>query len=821
WEKARRKIYPILRNQLGHDFAGYKPNTFARRVQRRMHVTHAASLDAYVERLKSDPAEVSALFRDLLINVTGFFRDKSAFEALAKAVIPEIFAGRGAQDTVRVWVPGCATGEEVYSIAILAREFMDGLTAIPRVQIFATDIDEHALSVARAGRYPREALEGVTAERRRRFFHPDAAGFVIAKEIRELCVFSPHSVIRDPPFSRVDLISCRNLLIYFGLDSQNQVIPIFHYALRPRGFLFLGASENVSQFGELFAAVDKKHRIYKARDGAGSRLRLAGLMGPQRTDFRAEAVARAATTAGTSLRDQINAQVLGEFAPAHVVVGRDGDVVYYSTKTGKYLEAAPGSPSRQLLTMVRKGLRLDVRSALRECVESGARIVRPGLLSEGPDGQTQLVTLTIEPVSGRNGEEPLYLLLFADQGPPGTEAEAISRLRSSADGASERLEAELRETRERLQSLIEEYETALEELKSSNEELVSVNEELQSTNEEMEASKEEMQSLNEELQTVNAELHGKVDALDAANADLQNLFESTQVATIFLDRDLAIRSYTPAVGQLFNILPTDRGRPITDLASRIPLPGLADDIAQVLADGQRLERRMEQAQTSYLLRVAPYRDSSARNEGVVVTLVDVTSLTQAEAHLQVMIAELNHRVKNMLTVAIAITSETHKGARTVTEFRVSLIDRLHAMARSYELLSRENWIGASIDELVRQQLAPFGLERVTFGGPPVKLKPRQALSVGMVLHELATNASKYGAFSADAGKVDLAWTQVDGEIRLDWREHGGPATGEPPRRGFGLKLVEREAAHNLGGEVKIEFPSAGARASVAFPVASD
>ncbi|HEY1750209.1 MAG TPA: CheR family methyltransferase, partial [Caulobacteraceae bacterium] len=504
---ARQEICAILRNQLGHDFAGYKEKTFLRRVQRRMQVARLETLKAYVELLRRDPKEVAALFRDLLINVTNFFRDADAFKVLEEQVIAKLFDGRGADETVRVWVPGCATGEEVYSIAILLREHMETLTAVPRVQVFATDIDEPALGVARAGRYPEALLDGVSDERRKRFFHHEEGSYLLNKDVRDLCVFSPHSVIRDPPFSRLDLISCRNLLIYFGIDMQNQVIPTFHYALRPGGYLFLGTSENVSQFAELFAPVDKKQRLFRAREHNGVAPRVPLLVSTIRPHAYASARTGLRDLTGTALRQAVESHVLERIAPAHVVVNREGDVVYYSARTGKYLEATVGAPNRQLLTMARKGLRLDLRGLLREAMESGRRIVREDVVVDTDDDRVQRVTLSVEPLGEPNGQDQLFLVVFSDAGPSLGRGEAASPA-TSPDEATVQLERELRETRERLQSLIEEYETALEELKSSNEELVSVNEELQSTNEELEASKEELQSLNEELHTVNAELNG-------------------------------------------------------------------------------------------------------------------------------------------------------------------------------------------------------------------------------------------------------------------------------------------------------------------------
>jgi two-component system CheB/CheR fusion protein len=817
-DENRRAIYALLRDQIGHDFEGYKPLTFMRRVQRRMQVVQLTTLEAYIERLKQDPAEVSALFHDLLINVTNFFRDAEAFSKLEALVIPRLFEGRGPNDTVRVWVPGCSTGEEVFSIAMLMREHVDRLAAPPKVNIFATDIDDKALAVARSGRYPEALLDSVSTERRKRFFIPDGGSFVIAKEVRDLCIFSPHSVIRDPPFSRMDLVSCRNLLIYFGPQVQAQVIPTFHYSLRSGGYLFLGGSENVSQYSDLFAPVDKKHRIFRSREDGGARrpLALNGNLGGGLSSLGSE-FSRRSSTGALALRQSVEQQVLDRFAPPHVVTSRDGEVIYYSARTGKYLESPSGAPSRQLMNLARKGLRLDLRTAFREAVESNTTATREHLELEGENGQIQLVTLTVQPILNSPDGEPLLLVLFTDEGVPLSRQEVSVRAGARRFGDAEHLEQELRDTRDRLQSLIEEYETALEELKASNEELVSVNEELQSTNEELEASKEELQSLNEELHTVNAELHDKVEALDRANVDLQNLFANTQIATVFLDRDLVIRSFTPTLKEVFNVLPSDRGRPITDLTGRLSLSELAEDVRQVMKEGRELERQFLATDESayFLVRLAPYRDVDQRPQGVVVTFADITTAREAEATGRRMIDELNHRVKNMLTVVIGILEQTLKASDPAV-FRDVFLGRLHAMSRSYELLSQEAWSDVSIGELVRQEMEPFGMDRVECDGPVVRVQPRMALALGMILHELATNAAKYGALSDPEGRVFVTWTLADDQVSLHWEERDGPPVAMPSRRGLGLKLVERETSAGLGGQAKVAFESQGLQVSLLF-----
>jgi two-component system CheB/CheR fusion protein len=822
-EEARREIYAILRSQLGHDFSGYKAKTFLRRVQRRMQVVGLDTAEAYVERLRGDPGEVAALFRDLLIGVTNFFRDADAFEALGRLVIPKLFEGRGAEDAVRVWVPGCATGEEVFSLGMLIREHMDGLSAVPRVQLFATDIDDRALSVARAARYPAPLLDSVTPERRARFFVADGGSYVISKEVRDLCIFSPHSVIRDPPFSRIDLVSCRNLLIYFGPEVQNGVLPVFHYALRPEGYLFLGTAEGIGRYGDLFTPVEKKQRIFRRRADGSEGTRLPMSMSRLRLGHTAGAAPQKAGLGGIALRQAVEGQVLERFAPAFVVVNREGDIAFYSARTGKYLEAAAGTPTRQLLTTARKGLRLDLRTALREAVETGASATREGVAVEGEDGRVQMVTLTVEPLREADREEPLFLVLFADEGPTLTRREALGRV-ATQDGAALQLERELRETRERLQSLIEEYETALEELKSSNEELVSVNEEMQSTNEELEASKEELQSVNEELHTLNAELSGKVEALDRANNDLHNLFESTDVATVFLDDELVIRSFTPAVAKIFNILPGDRGRPITDLASRFSLPDLALDVAAVLAGGEPIERRVDHpaGDAHYLVRISPYRNADRRTRGVVVSFLDVTGLTRSEGQQRVLIAELHHRTRNLLTVVQAIATLTLGKGGTLKSFT----DRIAALGRAQELLAKGGRDELDIGDVIRLELGahPAASDgRVTVAGPAVLLGPERVQALALAVHELATNAVKYGALKQEGGRLAILWrlepdAAAGPRVLLDWRESNCVMPSALSGRGYGRRLIEQALGHTLGTRAELTFGTDGVACRIAVPL---
>jgi two-component system CheB/CheR fusion protein len=824
--EARRTIARLLHNQVGHDFSGYKEKTFMRRVRRRMQITQVRDLDGYIERLRKEPEEVTLLFRDLLIGVTNFFRDKSAFEALEQLVIPKLFDGAGAADTVRIWVPGCATGEEVYSIAILLREHLDTLRNVPKVQIFASDIDEAALAVARAGRYPQALMEGVKPERLDRFFSRDDAGYTVIKEIRDMCIFSAHSVIRDPPFSRIDLISCRNLLIYLGPEFQSRVIPVFHFALKPGRYLFLGTSENISQYGDLFHRVDKKQRLFQRRDHVATPLQFPLFVPGARTVIGGVVPQREPGTPTANLRRVVESRVLEIFAPPHVVVDREGDIIHYSSRTGKYLEAAAGMPSRQLLALARRGLRLDLRSALQEAMETRRTTVREDIAVEIDDGY-QHIRLTVEPL-GDHDVDPVFLVLFADVGRPQTRAAAAAADRPPGDLTAEQVHRELRDTRERLQATVEEYETALEELKAANEEMVSVNEELQSTNEELETSKEELQSVNEELQTVNAELNSKIDELDRANADLRNLFESTQIATIFLDGDLVIRSFTPAATSIFNLISTDRGRPLTDIMNQLEDGDLRREVRIVLERGEAIERQIRRSdgKTHYLMRILPYRTRLNVIDGVLVTFFDITRMVEAEAHQRMLVEELNHRVRNMLTVVGAITKQTLAKSASPGDFAEALQGRIQALAKSYGLLSREQWGNVLLRDILLNELEPYRQEseaRLELDGPPVAFKPAAALALGLIVHELATNATKYGALSNSDGRISVGWRVDQGERRslaLTWHESNGAAVNKPKRKGFGTELIEREVSGTLGGKAAFDYAADGLKVRISIPLDS-
>jgi two-component system CheB/CheR fusion protein len=819
--EARDAVCTILRDDVGHDFFGYKEGTFLRRIERRMQVLGLNKIETYVERLRADHREVLALFQDLLIGVTAFFRDQEAFAALANLAIPQLFAGKGPSDTVRVWVPGCATGEEVYSIAILLIEHMSTMRAHPKVVCFATDIDDPALAVARAARYPAAMLENVSQERLARFFNGDGLSYTLIKEVREICIFSSHSVIRDPPFSRIDLISCRNLLIYLDRGAQDQIVPVFHFALRPGGYLFLGTSESLSEHPELFVSLDKKHRILQRRDLAEPRPELP-LMLPERArpPRFAELHPLLRSASAPPLRPIVESRVIEQFAPAHVVVTRDGEVVHFSTRTGKYLETPSGAPSRDVVAMARRGLRLELHSALAEAVETRRPVRRPGLSIEF-DGRVQMVELAIEPLSDHNGE-PLFLVVFSDIASPLADGQTL--LAGSHDVAlpGEQMEGELRDSRERLQVMVEEYETALEELKSANEELVSVNEELQSTNEELETSREEVQSINEELNTTNSELQRKIEQLDRANDNLRNLFEGTQIATVFLSGQLVIRSFTPAIKDIFSLVDTDRGRPLTDIVSEIADIELQREIEPVLASGEIRERRVlrRDGTAHYLMRVLPYRALDQTIDGVLVTFTDISRIIEVEAYQE----ELGHRVEGVFETVLAVVRDT-LAEEVPSEV---LINRLNGMTETYGLVSNANWGDVPLGDLAAKQLSAHGIsrdQRVALDGPPVLLKAKAAVGLGMALYELTANATTSGALSVPQGCVNLDWTiehpdTTQASLLIRWRESGGPPAREPEFARYGTHFITTGLKETIGASGSISFADGNVLVSLELPLST-
>jgi two-component system CheB/CheR fusion protein len=652
-----KKVFILLRNRTGHDFSHYKKNTILRRVQRRMHVHKIEMAESYVRFLQQTPAEVEALFRDLLIGVTSFFRDPEAFDTLQREVISKLLSERAPGDCLRIWVPGCSTGEEAYSIAILLQERLEVLKRNFKIQIFATDIDSKAIEQARTGIYPASISSDISSERLARFFvaEPGGGSYRIQKSVRDMLIFSEQDVIRDPPFSKLHLISCRNLMIYMGVELQKKLIPLFHYALNPGGVLFLGTSETVGDFLDLFTALDRKAKCYLRttceqahihRMAMTSRFPPLGVAddSPARTPPM-----KISNVKEHQLRELVEKTLLQHYATACVLTDSQGEILYCHGRTGKYLELAHGDAGVNILKMAREGLQRDLTTALHRAV-TGKDPVRYSHLKVKTNGDFTAINLTVRPIlenRSKGTDSGLFLVILEEA--PAPEMQKIpsvpaggnmpengeSKQDAGVEAQNAWLRQELRAKEEYIQSSREELETSNEELKSANEEMQSVNEELQSTNEELETAKEEMQSVNEELATVNAELQTKVCDLSRANNDLTNLLSGTGIGTIFVDHQQHIMRFTPAATQVINLIPADVGRPVGHILSNlINYSALTEDLQKVTETLAPVQVEV-QAKTGgwYLLRIRPYRTLDNRIEGAVIVFIDITELKQAQDEL--------------------------------------------------------------------------------------------------------------------------------------------------------------------------------------------
>ncbi|HPS91158.1 MAG TPA: chemotaxis protein CheB [Methanothrix sp.] len=653
-ENAFRKIFILLRAQTGHDFSQYKPSTINRRIERRMAVQQIKTMEEYVKYLQQMPAEVEALFRDLLIGVTSFFRDPEAFKALDELIIPRLFAGKPAGSLIRVWSAGCSTGEEGYSLAILLAERAEAMKMSLNVQIFATDIDRQAIATARTGLYPASIAADISAERLDRFFtfEPEIGAYRIRKGIRDMLIFSEQDVIRDPPFSKIDLISCRNLLIYMGGELQKKLIPLFHYSLNPGGFLFLGTSETVGEFGDLFAALDRKLKLYqRTEDIQGTKGATLGRFVPLLTAIDTEmshCAPKKADEGKLSLRDLTEKTLLDQIAPAAALVKSQGDILYLYGRTGLFLEPTPGVAGiNNILRMAREGLQKELAIALHKATGTKEIVYHPGLRVK-TNGGFSTVNLTIRPVGSGSfavHDGPLYLVILEEDMGIKAEQALAAQLPSGEDGRSSitdsdpkiaKLKQELRAKEEYLQTTNEELETTNEELKSTNEEMQSVNEELQSTNEELETSKEELQSVNEELATLNAELQTKVADLSQVNNDMNNLLAGTEIGTIFVDHQLRIMRFTPAATRTLNLINSDVGRPLGHIVTNLTKDSQLVQNAKAVLDTLVPKEIDVQTQDGgwYSMRILPYRTLENVVEGVVIAFVDITEVKKTEDALR-------------------------------------------------------------------------------------------------------------------------------------------------------------------------------------------
>jgi two-component system CheB/CheR fusion protein len=659
---ALQKILVLIRTKTGHDFSLYKKNMLYRRIERRMHVHQIGRIPDYVRFLQENAQEIDLLFKELLIGVTGFFRDPGAFDTLKKQVGEVLLANRKPGSVIRVWDPGCSTGEEAYSLAILIAECIEELKypGSLKVQIFATDIDKDAIEVARQGTYPANIASDLSPGRLRRFFTREDNRYRVRKEIRDMVVFATQNLFMDPPFTRIDLICCRNLLIYFNTDLQKKIIPLFHYALNPGGVLILGTSETIGGFTDLFASLDTQARVYQRRPSVFALK--AGVEIPHLLPMPAEELRRPGGKAQDEPRlpETMEHLLLENFTPSAVLINESGDIIYIHGRTGRYLEPASGKVNSNIIAMAREGLRYELAGALRKAASAKAAVTLKGI-RVGTDGGKQIINLMIKPLHEPGIIRGLYLVVFEDvaAGGKGKRKKKMAEVEGGSSGHPG-LEEELTRTKQSLQGIIEEMETSQEELKSANEELQSTNEELQSTNEELMTSKEELQSLNEELVTVNTELQIKNTELSEANDDLKNLLNSTEIATLFVDENLRVKRFTNRLTKIIKLIPADTGRPLSDIVTNLKYDNLIGDITGVIETLVIREQEVEAKDgLTYLMRIMPYRTSDNVIDGVVITFVDVSAHRQLEEVLTAAKALAENIVEAMSQPVIILDPGMH------------------------------------------------------------------------------------------------------------------------------------------------------------------
>ncbi len=626
-QKWLNKIFAILRTQIGHDFSSYKVNTILRRINRRMGLNQIDSHDVYVRYLRENPSEVEGLFRELLIGVTNFFRDAESFTVLKTSVLPELFKQMKEDDTFRAWIPGCSTGEEVYSLAIVLRELLDNNPKRINLQLFGTDIDKFAVDKAREGLYPNSIITDVSEERANRFFSKEGEFLRIRKEIRDCVVFSTQDLTKDPPFSKLNMLCCRNLLIYLETPMQRKLLPLFHYTLKPDGILVLGSSETIGGFTNLFRVLDKKWKIFSRLEVPNALRQLVDFpSGLPATGSGQKTVIAPSNVQKSDVIQITQKVILEQFAPTAILIDGNGEILHIQGRTGKYLEAVSGPPTRNILDLAREGLRIELSATLRAAKTSNKKITRKKI-SIKTNGDVQLINLHVCPQREPKELAGRFLVVFED-----IEIDPVVPVSDQGNSSSslieeskiEELEKELQINRESHQTTIEELESSNEELKSTNEEMQSSNEELQSTNEELESSKEELQSLNEELQTVNTELQSKVDELSDIQDDMKNLLNSTEIATIFVDNDMRVRRFTHEATTIVNLIPTDVGRPLKHVVHNLNYDGMITALDEVL---RKLTPREIEVQTTdgkwYKMRIMPYRTTDNRIDGGVLTFSSI------------------------------------------------------------------------------------------------------------------------------------------------------------------------------------------------------
>ncbi len=964
-DNAFKGILNLLHKHCGVDFSLYKSPTIQRRITRRMVLNRLTLLADYERALRDNIKELDALYSDVLISVTNFFRNPEAFEVLKRKIFPELLKQRG-DDPVRVWVLGCSTGQEAYSLAMVFLEVVEGMPRPHKLQIFATDLHEALLEKARQGLYAKTLTEDISPERLRRFFTAEDGGYRVIKSVREQVVFARQNLITDPPFSRMDLVSCRNLLIYLEPSLQQKAMPMFHYALKPTGYLFLGSSESVSGFDNLFDQVDRKQKIFSRKAATTSAYHLlskktAGKRSLPQPPQLGPLLPIPRDNGAQGNRNELDSQreadrvLVNKFSPPAVLVNADLQILQFRGATGDYLEPPKGKASFDVLKMARDGLLLPLRATINKAKKDN-KPVRKENVPFRRHGENHKVSLEVIPLT--NLRERCFLILFENAADGASsvagfqsdnEANRPQPTKSEAARHLAAVERELAETRDYVQSIQEQGEAANEELQSSNEEVQSSNEELQSINEELETSKEELESTNEELITVNEEMTNRNVELSQIYNDLNNLQISTPVGIVLLSRDLVIRRFNPRSEKFFSLQVSDIGRPIRYIRhslDMIDLDAFAIEVIQTLRESIREVR--DKDGRYYSLRARPYVTQDNKVDGVVLVIVDIdaekvgerilfdresefraladhmsqlawmtdkdgaiywfnmrwfeytgttledvkgwgwqkmhhpdhvdrvvvkfkkafetgeiwedtfplrgkdgtyrwflsralpvrdaneqiirwigtntdiTERREAEEQRSVLVNELNHRVKNTLATVQSMASQTMRSSPNMAEAKSRFEDRLMSLSKAHDVLTREKWESAPLADIVERAIMPYGGsagELFEVSGPDTRISAQMALAFAMTLHELCTNAVKYGALSKPKGRVEIGWRvskvkKANSILKFHWREKGGPPVAKPASRGFGTRLIERNLANDLGGNVKITFARSGVKCEI-------
>ena len=847
------RVFEEVRVHTGHDFSQYKQSTMLRRVHRRLHVHQINSLEEYFHYLEEHPEEATALQKDLLISVTNFFRDPETFAVLRDEVLPSLLKRKTRDESVRAWVVGCASGEEAYTVAMLLLEqAASGSVPADHIQVFATDIDEQALATARKGRYPEAIATDVPERYLDRFFRKEGTDYVVRPSVRGRVLFTPHSLLKDPPFSNLDLVSCRNLLIYLRRDLQRSVFDLFGYALNEEGVLLLGSSESADLAEDTFQPIDTSHRLYRRRPGEQSIPDLPSLPMGGPTAGPVPVQGKKNSASGRSAAAQ-HRRLLEAYAPPSALVNEDYQFVHLSQSAGRYLQHPIGPPSENILKIVRPELRGPLRSALRQAFADD-RTVRTEPVTVQFTGDDRPVHLVVRPAQEVPDAEGLALVVFVESEGTASSPEPPA---TTDDEQVRQLETELEQTKQELRSTVEEYETSQQEMRAANEELRSMNEEYKSMTEELETSKEELQYVNEELTTVNRELEEKVEALEKANSDLKNLMAATDIGTLFLDRELRIQRYTPRIETLFNVQPSDTGRPIGDFTHQMEYPDLEADARSVLDDLTSVEREVATDEDEwFLVRHHPYRTVDDRIDGVVITFVDITRRKTAEEDLRRANRSLKDRSEQVEALSQALTSAEQTERKRIrqilhddlrqTIFAARMrMDHLREEAslnaeqeglatRAIELLDegveKTRTLSSELDPPVRDQSLRDALEWLS-----TQMEESYELAVEVetddavrttddhlrvllfrLVRELLFNVVKHA--EVEAARV-VVLEREDGLQLVVEDEGSGFDPSELDDQGAGLGLVNvRERIQMIGGELRVDSaPGEGTRVTICVP----